>query len=618
MNAIAISTAVPTRRWFPWVAASAVALVVVAGYWLVVRGRSGPDTYTGGGKFVMVTPSAMDVKVKKDGEIQAINNIDIVNLCEGSSTIVEIVREGSMVKKGDVLVVLDSSETRQEVEDATLALQKAESDLKSAKEMQRIQENQNSADLEAAQVELDLARLALREYSEGTYPEALANAETALKMAEITVKNKEEELEQTKTLFVKGFVTAAQVKADELGVTTVRNDMRKAETALKVLTEFTYPTELATKKSALSQADQKLGRVKITGASELEQKVVAVQAGEAALSIAKRKLEHRQEQLAHSTIKAPADGMVVYAPADRNEGRAMAEGAIVRERQQLLRLPDTSSMKVVVRANESQVTKLQVGQQATVQLYGVPGALRATLTKKSPIADSGSRFWNPDLKEYPIELTLNETPPNILPGMGAQAEIFVQRLWDVLTVPLSAIYSERTTNYVFVKRDGKVVPQPVQIGQTNETHAQVASGLTGGQEVLILQAGQGRELLEKAGIRPEPEQREEEGQAPADADKPGPAAAVAPEAAAAPDAARGAPPRRATPRNPGRPRRLARPRPQRDPRRAREPGGRRERARPRRSGRRRPRPVLIAAPGSIYHAADPPIMRRDRWAPVTI
>jgi hypothetical protein len=40
----------------------------------------------------------------------------------------------------------------------------------------------------------------------------------------------------------------------------------------------------------------------------------------------------------------------------------------------------------------------------------------------------------------------------------------------------------------------------VVIGSTSDTHAEIKQGLSANQEVLILQAGQGRELLEQAGI----------------------------------------------------------------------------------------------------------------------
>ena len=46
-----------------------------------------------------------------------------------------------------------------------------------------------------------------------------------------------------------------------------------------------------------------------------------------------------------------------------------------------------------------------------------------------------------------------------------------------------------------------VRPVKVTLGQSNDTHVQVTDGLTPGQDLLLLQVGQGRELLEKAGIK---------------------------------------------------------------------------------------------------------------------
>ena len=136
---------------------------------------------------------------------------------------------------------------------------------------------------------------------------------------------------------------------------------------------------------------------------------------------------------------------------------------------------------------------MEVGQQAVVTIVGVPQPVVATLSKKSPVADSSNRWWNPDAREYPIELTLDKTPQGVLPNMSAQVEIFVERLHNVLTVPLSAIYTERNTSYVFVRTPERVEPRQVKFDETNETHARITDGLKSGDEVLILQAGQGRE-----------------------------------------------------------------------------------------------------------------------------
>jgi RND family efflux transporter MFP subunit len=505
MTLVAVPIQFKAKRWFPWAIATGVAFVAVAGYagftkWKASRSSAAP--IVAAGKFYAVAPIDFDVKVNKDGELAAVNNIDILNLVEGQSTIVQIVKEGTFVKKGETLVELDSSEIRQKIEDSTLDQQKSDADLVTARELRSIQESENAANLEAAEVEVELAKLALKQYVEGTYVQELADAETAVKMAETTLKNKEEDLTQTRALYGKGFVTGADVKQDELEVIEAQNTLASNKMKLKVLKEYTYPSELAEKKSKLVQSEQLLERVKKKNASQLAKVIADEKAAEQTLVTKKRKVEHYQSQLAVCLIKAPTAGLVVYA-GDRNYSQSqIIEGAQVRERQQLLRLPDTSSMKAVLRINESQVPKLRVGQKAMVKIVGVNDPVPATLTKISPLADSGSRWWNPDLKEYPVELTLDKTPKDVKPGIGVQAEIYTDRLSDVLAVPLAAIYADRTNNYVFVRSfDGEdVKPVAVKIGETNETHARIASGLKPGENVLILQAGQGRELLERGGI----------------------------------------------------------------------------------------------------------------------
>src|SRR5439155_4148577 len=97
------------------------------------------------------------------------------------------------------------------------------------------------------------------------------------------------------------------------------------------------------------------------------------------------------------------------------------------------------------------------------------------------------------------------TPPGLKPGLSANVTIFIDRLRQVLAVPLGSIYAAGTDNYVFLRtNDGEPKPLKVDIGQVNDTHAQIAKGLSRGDQVLILEAGQGRELLEKAGIKVAP------------------------------------------------------------------------------------------------------------------
>src|SRR5437016_7065128 len=95
----------PVRRWWVWALVPAVVALSLGGYWF--KSRAGGDSAGAiNGTFYTVIPTELDVKIAKDGELQAINNLDIQCHVEGINTITYVVPEGSSVKQGDVLVTL--------------------------------------------------------------------------------------------------------------------------------------------------------------------------------------------------------------------------------------------------------------------------------------------------------------------------------------------------------------------------------------------------------------------------------------------------------------------------------------------------------------------------------
>jgi HlyD family secretion protein len=496
----------PTRlRWWMWAAPLAVAALAVGIYWAATGGLVMGGAAATPIKWHTVAAGPMVVQVHKDGELQAVNNIEVISNVEGIATIVQIVKEGEIVAADHPLVELDSSAIRLKIEDTTLDLQRASSDVAAARNALEIQTSQNDANLEAAEVDVTLSKLAIRQYLEGTYPADLETAEVTLKMAKITVANKEDDLKQIRELFAKNFVNLADVKQAELNLETQKNEMNKSASALKVLVDYTHPMMLAGKTSYQKQTEQKLARTKVENQNNLTKATTTLETQEATKKIHERRLEHLQEQLKYCTIKAPSAGLVVYnSPSGRGDSLPIQEGTQVRERQVLLRLPDTTAMKAIVRINENQVIRLRPDQRGSVRITGLRDAVTAAVTRISPVSDSGSRWANPDVREYPVEMTLDWTPPNLKPGMTVQVEIDVESIPNALTVPLAAIYSAGDDNYVFTHGDRDVpTPRKVTIGVANDTHVQINDGLQAGEQVVLLQAGQGRELLEKAGVHPQ-------------------------------------------------------------------------------------------------------------------
>jgi hypothetical protein len=130
----------------------------------------------------------------------------------------------------------------------------------------------------------------------------------------------------------------------------------------------------------------------------------------------------------------------------------------------------------------------------------------ATLSSISVLADSSQRFWGSDVKEYPVDLTLDHTPPNMKPGFGVKADVQLAHADGATGVPLASIFTVGRRNFVFV-RDGETVkPLEVKLGLVNDQLAEVREGLSAGQDVKILQMGEGQELLDRAGIKIAPEE----------------------------------------------------------------------------------------------------------------
>jgi multidrug efflux pump subunit AcrA (membrane-fusion protein) len=225
--------AATTRKRALWRIIPAVIILVAGLLALRLRTWKEPEQVLTPGQLYTVTPTDLEVKIVKDGELQAIHYTDVECKVEGSALINWLIKEGTTVKKDQELIKLDGSNLQTRKEQVDLDVKKAEANLKIAQDMKDIQESQNATNLEAAQIAEDLARLDLARY-QGTSEQAKADAATDAKMAELNLQNKQDDLNQTLALFAKGFVTGADVKKAQMDVLSATNALKHARKAREV------------------------------------------------------------------------------------------------------------------------------------------------------------------------------------------------------------------------------------------------------------------------------------------------------------------------------------------------------------------------------------------------
>lgn len=181
-----------------------------------------------------------------------------------------------------------------------------------------------------------------------------------------------------------------------------------------------------------------------------------------------------RSQLANLSIVAPIDGVVI----SQNVG----VGQQVGKGTNITRISNFTSMNLMLRVDEMDVPKVQPGQQAQVTVWG-PSGQQQIQAEVSQLGATGDP--RDGLSSFNITISV-QNPGFLRPGMGAEAQIFVSRKENVLLCPIEALYKEEDKWYADVvqERDRRV-PVEVEVGVMNDMFAEVVSGLTEGQQVVV-------------------------------------------------------------------------------------------------------------------------------------
>lgn len=400
--------------------------------------------------------------VTEKGELESSSNIEV--RCEvqsrntGGTAILDIVPEGSVVQKGDLLVRLDGSA------------------LENERNQQLVVVNASEANKIKAQSTLETARIAREEYLNGTFRQEEQTTLSEIAVAEENLSRAEDFAAYSRKLAAKGYVTQLQLDADDFAVEKAKMELDKARTKLEVLRKYT-------KAKMLTQLDADI-RAGEAGLASMENTLVLDQ----------EKLDLINAQIAKCEMRAPEGGQVVYAnqtEGGRGGGNEIIiqPGTLVRERQVIIRLPDPKKMQVKASIPESRIDQVVEGMTASIRLDAFPeGELAGLVTKVEEYPTPGN--WWSNTKEYATYIQIQDPPEGRLrPGMTAQVEIHVEQLDDALQVPVQAIVEHGGEHYCLVEKGGGPVPTlsaaKVKIGSTNDKFVVIQEGLSENDLVLV-------------------------------------------------------------------------------------------------------------------------------------
>jgi multidrug efflux pump subunit AcrA (membrane-fusion protein) len=374
----------------------------------------------------------------------------------GATRIVFILPEGTHVKAGDIVCELDSAAFKDELQ------------------AQKIRYLQAKSQVEQVQAILDVTLITLREYRDGIFPQDRQLIRQYLSSCTIDEERARKNLDWSKQTAAKGYRSPAQVMADELAHLQSKLGLDDALGMAERLEKFTAPRLI----------------------KNLEAKIEAIRADklsqEATFQLESDRKRKLETMIEHCTLRAPREGIVVYAKDSNPWGRLenqIQEGVTVREGQPIFQLPDPSRMRVKARVNESKVASIQTGQRAEILVDAFADKrLLGTVTEVTPIAAPSNGLS--DVKFYFVYVNIDsEGFDGLRPGLSAEVTFKLREPRRVTRVPVQAIRWYREKPYVAVAsaeprgRRPNWQWRPLDLGQSDAAYAEVVSGLMPGERV---------------------------------------------------------------------------------------------------------------------------------------
>jgi len=311
--------------------------------------------------------------VPAPGTLQPWRRAELRSVTTG--TVAWTAEAGDRVVAGDIVAQLDTVPLDRSVQDARLALERAQRQLANARQDQTEAERVQRSTVEQAE-------------------RRVADAEAA-------VRERIGERELAQRLFGLGSETEHNLRA-------TRDAAAEAERQLD-LSRRELADARATREARLARAAQDV----LDAAGSLDQAEVTVQ--------------RALEDLASATLRAPFDGVVDAVDAPK--------GGVVNANGLVLSIADDARLLLATQVDETEVGRVSVGLPANVTITAIPDqVVRAEVVRIS----TGARTVQ-NIPVFDVMLEVPNPTLALRPGMTAEAEIVLREIDGTFTVPSRAV-----------------------------------------------------------------------------------------------------------------------------------------------------------------------------------
>ena len=365
-----------TKRWIPVLVIAAGISTIIGTIYIISRYRFLPSTSTPAPSPTVSIARTVTAIGRLEPKGEAVHAATTSSL-EGTRILQILVKQGDKVKTGQVLAVLDIRDRRlAALKEASEQVKVAQARLAQVKAGAKVGEiNAQEATVsrleaqmrgEVATQEATVARLKAQLRGD------VATQQETISRLESQLRNAQTEYQRYEQLYKSGAISASNLDSKRLAVDTVRDQANEAKAALNKIRE--------TLQEQIKEAQETVNKTKATFPQQIneakanlnriaEVRPTDVQAAQAEVDKAAAAVAKAKADLEVAYVKALKDGRILKIHARPGE-------AVSNQGDGILKLGQTDQMYAVAEVYETDISKVRLGQTATITSDAFPEKLQ--------------------------------------------------------------------------------------------------------------------------------------------------------------------------------------------------------------------------------------------------
>ena len=387
-------------------------------------------------KIAEVTQGPISVNISATGVVEPNFKVEVKSKASGEVLSFPML-EGDKIKKGTLLLQLDKSDEKRNVDKAQADLSSATAKLRKAETALTLQKTKYETDLKTSQSEVQ---------------SAITN-----------LKDSEDKFKRQIDLFKQKVVSQESLDSAQTLYKVNQQNLIQAESQFQAAKDSVH--DITMKENEVELVNTEVIRARIA-------------------------LEEVEERLEETEIFAPITGVIIEKLVE--EGQIIASGISNNGGTALATLADMSRLFIIADIDETDIGSIKIGHKVTITADAFSDRKFKGLVKR--IAPQGLVENSITIFKVKIEV-LGQGRKILKPMMSANIDIVTEHVENTVFTSRAGIRDGEQGKFAMVLKEDKPEKIAVQTGIRNPIHVQIVSGLIPGDQVIL---GDWEKALEEA------------------------------------------------------------------------------------------------------------------------